>query len=418
MSQHARVLLAVSGGLDSMVLLDTAARLRRGDVRVATFDHGTGASATSAVDLVRRRCAELGLECVAGRAKAALDSEAELRASRWNFLRDVAGALGEKVVVATAHTVDDQIETVCLRVMRDAGARGLAALYARTAIARPLIGVWRQEIEEYASAHHIEWVEDPTNTSRHYARNRVRHDLLPALRRVRPTIDLELLSIAHQAAQWRDDVDEYVDRNLDVRSVTDPAGLDVHADSLARRSATELSVLWPAIAARGGVTLDRRGIARLVEFTASARVGARIQLAGGWQVVRSRDALQLRASTEAGSPAQAIPPTGGDWGTWHFRPATARSRDDTWSATLPTDGPFTVRTWRPGDRMTARRGGPARSVKHFLSRAGVTGHERGGWPVVLVGDQIVWIPGVRRSDAATARSGRPGLPFVCEHHTS
>ena len=65
--------------------------------------------------------------------------------------------------------------------------------------------------------------------------------------------------------------------------------------------------------------------------------------------------------------------------------------------------------------MRVRDGEAPRKVKRFLSDAGVTGHERAGWPVVLAGDQIVWIPGIRRGKAATARSGRPGLAFVCEY---
>lgn len=401
-----------------MVLLDAAARIAGPEVHVATFDHGTGDAATCAVDLVRRRCTELGVDCIDARAAEILATEAEFRVARWQFLRSVAARLGESVAVVTAHTADDQVETVCLRVLRDAGARGLAGLYARSVIRRPLIGIWRREIRDYAEARGLEWVEDPTNASPRHARNRVRHDLLPALRRVRPRIDAELLAIARQSAHWRDDLDRYINDVLDVRALKRAPGLDVGAASIGRHSAAELAVIWPAIAARGGATLDRRGIARLVDFTMAMRVGARIQLSGGWQVIRSRDAFQLRASNEIDSPAKAISAEGGCWGDWHFRPAEAAHRDDTWSATLPKDRPFTVRTWRPGDRMTARGGEPARSVKHFLSKAGVTGHERGSWPVVLVGDRIVWIPGVRRSDAATARSGRAGLPFVCEHHTS
>jgi tRNA(Ile)-lysidine synthase len=105
------------------------------------------------------------------------------------------------------------------------------------------------------------------------------------------------------------------------------------------------------------------------------------------------------------------------WGDWFFRPSATETHDspDSWSAWLPTDRPLSVRIWQPGDAMVSRDGAAPRKVKHLLSDAGVTGHERTGWPVVLAGDQIVWIPGVRRSDVATVRSGRPGLPFICEY---
>ena len=92
-----RVVLAVSGGLDSMVLLDAAAAtVPRGQLVVATFDHGTGTAATAALDLVRRCCALLGIEFVGGRAAGPLESEAELRDARWSFLREVAAACSRR----------------------------------------------------------------------------------------------------------------------------------------------------------------------------------------------------------------------------------------------------------------------------------------------------------------------------------
>jgi tRNA(Ile)-lysidine synthase len=172
-------------------------------------------------------------------------------------------------------------------------------------------------------------------------------------------------------------------------------------------------------------------------------VGAQIQLAGGWTVVRARDVFQLRApsSLVTGMPDEATSPRargeadgttndavllsnegttqwrareGGPVGQWLFRCATTGIGSNAWSAWLPDDQPLSVRAWRPGDVMSWRMGSTPRKVKRFLSDAGITGHERAGWPVVLAGDQIVWIPGVRRGYAAPARSGRPGLAFVCE----
>ncbi|HEY5060251.1 MAG TPA: tRNA lysidine(34) synthetase TilS, partial [Gemmatimonadaceae bacterium] len=190
-----RVVLAVSGGLDSMVLLDAAAAtVPRGQLVVATFDHGTGTAATAALDLVRRCCTLLGIEFVGGHAAGALETESELRDARWNFLREVAAACG--AAVSTAHSADDQVETVLMRVLRDAGARGLAGLYAESEIVRPLIRLTRRDLARYARAQGLAWVEDPSNGSSRYLRNRVRHDLLPALRHVRIGIDADLLAIA------------------------------------------------------------------------------------------------------------------------------------------------------------------------------------------------------------------------------
>jgi tRNA(Ile)-lysidine synthase len=85
-----------------------------------------------------------------------------------------------------------------------------------------------------------------------------------------------------------------------------------------------------------------------------------------------------------------------------------------WHAVLPADVRLSVRPWMAGDRLAPAGAQPRRRVKRYLTEAGVRGQERAGWPVVVSGDEVVWIPGVRRSDAATERSGRPVRHYVCE----
>ena len=92
--------------------------------------------------------------------------------------------------------------------------------------------------------------------------------------------------------------------------------------------------------------------------------------------------------------------------------------NDCWSAGFLTSSRLTVRQWRDGDRMRATGDAAPRRVKRFLRDAGLTGPERAGWPVVVCGEEVVWIPGVRRSDAATVRSGRPEAVYVCERTES
>jgi tRNA(Ile)-lysidine synthase len=427
-----RAMLAVSGGLDSMVLLDVAAAVQGGvggrdgsDVVVATFDHATGAHSAMASGLVVRRALEYGLPVVTGRADDGLRSEAEWRAARWSFLEGAAHASGS--VILTAHTRDDQVETVIMRGLRDAGARGLAGLYAASEVRRPFVDVSRAELHAYAAARRLQWIEDPTNASRRYLRNRVRLDLLPALRRVRPSIDAELLTVARDAATWRQELTALIDAAIDVHVVSagDGRAIDVATKSLAGYSREVLEIVWPELASRAGVTLDRRGTRRAAEFTITGRAGGRIQLSGGWELIRARSRFELRRSQ--GAPRARIEGADGQrltgaltWDRWSFavaEPAGRADDRDPWRAHLPGDEPLFVRAWRPGDRLISRQGKhlTARKVKHFLSDAGVSGHIRPRWPVVLAGAEVVWIPGVRRSDAATERSGRPVVTYVCDY---
>src|SRR5688572_15146787 len=171
------VVLAVSGGLDSMVLLHAAAvepRLRV--AAVATFDHRSGPAAARAAAVVAAAAGALGLRCVTERAPRPERTEAAWRASRWSFLRAVARE--HQAAVATGHTADDQAETVFMRLLRGSGVRGLAGLLAASPVRRPVVALTRRELAAYAARHGVRWVEDPTNESRQHLRNRVRLELL------------------------------------------------------------------------------------------------------------------------------------------------------------------------------------------------------------------------------------------------
>lgn len=403
------VVLAVSGGRDSMALLHVAARvLPRGSLMVATFDHGTGRAATRAAAHVASEAGRLGLEVVVGRAARNARTEAGWREERHRFLGDVAAAYGGAVM--TAHTRDDQVETVLMRLLRDAGARGLAGLYAGGATLRPLLSFTRDDVAAYVRAHAVTWVEDPTNRSPAYLRNRVRRDLLPALSRVAPGLDDVLIDTSRRAARVRERLDAWVDARVVVDAAR--ASVSIAAAEIERHDEAELAIVWPAIAARVGVAMDWRGTTRAATFTRSCGVGARMPLSGGWEIVRSRDSFGLRRAAAPAPPEGALGP-GTQWGDWRFE-ATDDAADaaDAWVAQLPGSD-LRVRAWRAGDRM--RAGGLARRVKRYLSDAGITGELRARWPVVLDGDDIVWIPGVRRSDAAAVRPGRPGVLLRCDH---
>lgn len=410
------LLLAVSGGLDSMALLHAMAEGAPERIAaVATFDHASGAHSTDAVAHVRAAARRLGLRFVSGTMPNVADRsnglEAMWRTARHRFLREAARA--DDARVATAHTRDDQVETVLLRAMRGAGARGLAGLAAPGPIVRPLLGVTRASLERYVASSGIEWVEDPSNASLDFLRNRVRHELLPALRAADPTIDDALWAIGERAARWRAEVEALVERAA-VHRLTDEGALVVAASELAGYDRGSLSVMWGALAGRAGLALDRRGTARCVAFTMRRPVRGVIPLAGGWLLEAHRGELVLRRTAVVTAEECVLPAAGTlAWGAFRFAVVEGRE-DDEWSAELAGAGNAVVRRWRSGDRLAPSRGQGRRRVTRYLSDARIGGSIRVGWPVVVQGDEVVWIPGVRRSDAATVRSGRPTRHYVCE----
>lgn len=407
------LVLAVSGGRDSMALMHAVveAGLAPQIAAVATYDHGTGSSATDAVALVARAARSANLTVEAGRADVPLAaSEASWRTARLEFLRGVAAR--HRATLVTAHTRDDQRETVAFRILRGAGARGLAGLAVAGSSFRPLLGVARDELAAWAVEHRVTWVEDPTNRELAHARNRLRLELLPALERAHPGFGAWLDDLGARAADLRRDIDE-VAAELDSASGAETRGenppLDrgsgsaiprtdvIAANALKGYTPKELAVLWPALLARRGVTADWRGTQRLSGFSISKAVGSRIPLSGNLEVVRVHDGFIVRSTVvdDDGRERALVP--GVRCGRWQFEPRSG-GPESRW-ARLPANRQLTVRAWQDGDRLH-QRGIPPRRVARFLADAQIAGPDRAGWPVVLADGVIVWIPGVRGGDAA------------------
>lgn len=419
LARRSRLVLAVSGGPDSAVLLDVVARMRGPEHRiiVASVDHGTGAAATEATARAVASAARLGLAAMSERLTLSRPGEAAWREARWAFLRRVAAL--EDATVVTGHTRDDQVETVVMRLLRGAGARGLAGLYAQSAVERPLLTHSRQEVLDYARQRGVEYIEDPTNTSLAYLRNRVRHHLLPAIRASSPDFESDFLRIARDAADLRVRVDALAEE-----FVLEPrpgAFIAIDAAGLADLPDDSLRLLLPALVARAGITVDRRGLVRLGDVVRSG-AGARGQISGGFEAVRGRDDLtvvrllavndqtaKLRASGETTfGRFRFVAEPGGN-----FRASDEGAIADPWRIYLPKSAELVVRQWHPGDRLRIDLMGRRRRVKRFFADAGVVGPLRLGWPVVVRGDEVVWIPGIRSSQEAITREERM-IQYTCE----
>lgn len=273
-------------------MLHAVARARGAEVAaVVNFDHGTGAFARRAAALVEREALRLCLPSVTGVAEPGLPfNEGAWRAARHTFLDAWAAELDATVL--TAHTRDDQIETVVQRLLRDAGPRGLAGMRVSTpstgrpgaARCRPLLRVPRAAVAAYSREHRVEFMEDPSNASLAFQRNRVRHEILPALERASPGFGEWCWALGERAAAWRDGVE----RLVDVLGLVVPVATSVVlAAPLAECGEAEWAVLWPAIAARASVVMDRRGIERAAAWAPRAKAGQAIQLAGDATISRT-----------------------------------------------------------------------------------------------------------------------------------
>ena len=181
-----RLLVAVSGGVDSVALLAALIRAGRRPV-VLHFDHGWRAESAAEAKAMRALARGHGLKIAVGKSRATQRSESAARAARYAFFARAAKKFGIADLVL-AHHADDQVETFLLQLLRGAGAgaRGMEPLARRGGLIlhRPWLALWKKEIVAYARARRLAWSEDASNADTRHRRNLVRHRLLPYLRKI------------------------------------------------------------------------------------------------------------------------------------------------------------------------------------------------------------------------------------------
>ncbi|MBZ0278007.1 MAG: tRNA lysidine(34) synthetase TilS, partial [Anaerolineae bacterium] len=219
---HTMIVVAVSGGADSLALLHLLRDIRkrlRCDLHVATLDHGLRGEAGAAdARFVAETAASWGLPVTVGQVSVpALMSqtgqglEAAARRARYAFLAQTAQTTGA-AVIASAHHADDQAETILLHLLRGAGLNGLRGMayrapvpgYPHLTLIRPLLNVTRTEIDSYCREHGLVPREDASNQDVAMLRNRIRAEVLPRLRTINPQIAQALISLADNAAVDQD----------------------------------------------------------------------------------------------------------------------------------------------------------------------------------------------------------------------
>jgi tRNA(Ile)-lysidine synthase len=272
------LLLAISGGPDSMALLHGAARLAPGRgwrLTVAHLDHALRAESADDADFVAAAAAGLGLACELRRtdvtglaADEGRSVEDAARQARYRFFEEVAAP---DVLIATAHTADDSAETVLLNLVRGSGLAGVSGIPARRGrIVRPLLQARRAELRRALDAAGIAYRIDPSNADLSYARNRIRHEVLPALERVNPASVEALLRFARLARDDDELLDQLASAELERRRAPDGAidWREPPARALGRRvmrlaigdpapSAERLEALLEAAEGeRGGISIE------------------------------------------------------------------------------------------------------------------------------------------------------------------
>ena len=420
-----RRVVAVSGGLDSCVLLHLLRFASAGsgqEVVAAHFDHRMRPCSEGDARWIAGLCRAWDVPIRVGRAAAALGSEEAAREARYEFLETVRGEVGATHVL-TAHHADDQAETVLFRLLRGSGTRGLSGIPAHRGrtIFRPLLDFWRSELEAYAGDVLLSWREDPTNLDHRFARNALRQTILPDVERlVAPGARGALVRLAELAsdeeAAWQS-VLPGIMAPLEVTRVDGGVSFR-RAPFVDLHPAVRMRALR-ALSAELGVALDHSATRRGVDFAEAGASGRAIDLCGALGLGVDLDRLVLARSMPPGEDEPVIiagPDPGRGTAVLSGRPvrvtwgeAGALRHKDTLSLEPGAlRFPLIVRSRRPGDRI--RLPGGTKKVKKVLLERRIPPSER--HRIAMVADargEVLWIPGLARAEGAGYADGPRAL---------
>ncbi|HUY26066.1 MAG TPA: tRNA lysidine(34) synthetase TilS [Candidatus Binataceae bacterium] len=419
----ALLLGALSGGADSVAMLHALVELRPAfgyRLAAAHLNHGLrGAESDRDEAFVRELCARLRIDLVVERA-AGLDAampnlEEAARDARHAFLRSAAAHLGASHI-ALGHHRDDRAETVLMRMLRGAGIAGLGAMEEAGphGILRPMLSVSREEIRAYLRALGAEFVEDGSNASSAMLRNRIRHELLPALERdYVPGAGARLAALAGEMRTLDAYVTREAAREFDAMR-TGAGGLDL-ARFAALDPALRAPVLRAFVADRAGSLrrITRAHLDAVVNLIIEGPPSGEISLPGRWRGVRIGPELRLdRTAPQSVAPFTVQLPVRGTtvveaadcvFETELMPARQASTPEDKNSAVFDIlelgAGRLLVRNFVPGDRVRPLGMDGTRKVKEVLIDAKIAREHRRRVPLVVneAENEVLWIPGLVRS---------------------
>lgn len=435
-ARSARVGIAVSGGADSLCLLHLLSELAPEwdlALTVLHLDHGLrGEESRCDAEFVREQAQRLGWPALVREVKLSPEGnlEQQAREARLEFFRS---AMQERRLdcVATGHTRSDQAETVLFRFLRGSGTAGLAGIHPATKerVVRPLIELSRADVEQYLRSRNISWRDDSTNATLHFARNRIRHELLPLLEREWNPAIRETLA---QTAAWAQAEEAYweaeIDRVAAERLTTERGFVFINGRALAGLPlAVARRLIRRAIERAKG---DLRGIdfghvEAVLALAAGGEGHGRVQ-APGLDVLRSFEWLRFGALGSYGQVDRAYSVEASVPGIVRADGAQVEISLELVEKSATCDplpyvynrevgcldwgslsGRIVLRNWRPGDQYQPIGRSRREKIKTLFQEFRIPIWERRHWPVLTDGGSIVWARrfGPAANCAANSSSG-------------
>lgn len=412
-----RYWIAYSGGLDSHVLLHAMAELRAAHgmtLRAAHVDHALHPDSARWAEHCQAVCAGLGIPCqtvrVHAKAGRGASPEAAARRARYQALADL---MEPGDCLLTAHHLDDQAETLLLQLLRGSGPHGLAAMppcagFAQGLHLRPLLEFSRAALRRYAEEHKLRWIEDPSNISRDFARNALRHDLMPEIKAHWPAAAATLARSARLQAEAADLMDVLAGLDLSQAQGAHENTLSVsRLNGLSEARRCNLLRYWIK---RLDLPLpDSRHMQRILCDVLNARLDATPCVHWrGAEVRRYRDDLHAMPPLTPHDPSLVIPwdmkqplTLPADLGVLNCAPASG--------AGIKKMAGATVRFRQGGERCKPAGRRETHELRKLLQEAGIPPWRRERIPLIYVDGQLAAVGDLWVCEPFQAAPGEPGL---------
>jgi tRNA(Ile)-lysidine synthase len=414
---HARLTLALSGGVDSVVLLHALLALRDQhafDLQAVHVHHGLSAQADAWAGFCGRLCASHAVELTVHRVQIARDDTEGIEAAARRERQRIFAALDTQFLL-TAHHLNDQAETLMLQLLRGAGPKGLAAMAEMqqrrgwlAAHWRPLLGVTRADLLDHAHAHQLAWVEDESNQDLRFRRNALRQSVLPLLNTYFPGADTTLARAAGLQAEAAELLDDLA--RLDAAAAIASERLD--CASLAKLSLPRArNLLRYFIEQHGHPPPNARQLNEALQQLRDARHDARVCVnLGRGALWRYRGGAYLVPKP----PAPAGPVRWQGEAVLHVPAAGV----DVWLEAVVGEGlkrsmleagVVTLGVRQGGERMRVHPGGPHRSLKNILQEHAIPPWQRNHLPLLWCDERLVWAANIGQDADWLAAPGEAGV---------
>jgi len=424
-----KVVVGLSGGADSVSLLHALHGLKGYNLTLiaAHLNHGIrGKEAGRDAEFSRDVAESLGVEFELGEADApALRKQSRIsledaaRVLRYEFFEEVRKK-HKANKIATAHTLDDQAETVLMRLIRGSGTRGLSGIppVSGKYIARPLIETDRAAIESYLKSRSIEWIEDSTNRERDYLRNRIRLDLLPALSEYNPKIRETLARTADILRLEEDFISREAEKGF--RKVFNREGGELTGDLNKYKrlhGALRIAVLMRALSEKrdGLKNISSIHLTAADGFLTSMAASGESVFPGGSVIVKGHGSFLVTTKDKLAKGFSYMIPSPGRW-TFdelevEIEETQAKALEEKREDVVYLDPgavkfPVEVRSFKPGDRFVPLGMKSRKKVKDFFIDRKVPAFMRMRVPIFLSAGEIIWIGGMRIDERAKIEGKR------------